>query len=119
MRYKLFCGGGIGTVAVDGKGNVYPCFYFVNNPEFIIGNVVYNSYNELKDNITQMHDYYTAYNRREVEKCRDCFANTICFGCMGVNYNMTGNAMESSEFHCEWVKRGLEATLKNAALKRR
>ncbi|MCM1160874.1 MAG: radical SAM protein [Roseburia sp.] len=117
-KSKIICGGGIGTIAVDGKGNIYPCFYFVNNPEFIIGNVIIDNYEQLKQNIRNMQNKYISYNRYESEKCKDCFANTICFGCMGVNYSMTGDTMKSSDFHCEWIKKGLETTLINAVTKK-
>lgn len=114
-----YCGAGIGTIAVDGQGNVYPCFYFVNNDEFVVGNILEDTYEVLKHKLEGTKKKYLEYDRNHTEKCKDCFANTICYGCLGINYSMTGNAMEMSEFHCEWVKTGLETTLKNAVLSKR
>lgn len=108
-----YCGAGVGTIAVDIYGNIYPCFYFVNNNKFLIGNVVTDSYEKIQHNLTNTQKEYSNYKRNETEKCKECFANTICYGCIGANYSITGDAMLMSDFHCEWVKKGLEATLKN------
>lgn len=113
-----YCGAGIGTIAVDIHGNIYPCFYFVNNKEFLIGNVVADSYETIQQNLKDTQKEYLEYKRNETERCKDCFANTVCNGCIGANYSMTGNAMVMSDFHCELVKKGLEATLKNAVKNR-
>lgn len=46
-----YCGAGVGTIAVDIHGNIYPCFYFINNKEFLIGNVVIDSYEKIEYNL--------------------------------------------------------------------
>lgn len=115
---NTYCGGGIGTLAVAANGDLYPCFYFVDNNEFIIGNVKKNSSDELDSQIDVIRNKYLNYNRRNSGRCKDCYANTVCFGCLGINYSMSGDVFASSDFHCDMVKSGLEATLKNI-IKRR
>lgn len=114
-----YCGGGINTIAVAVNGNIYPCFYFIDNDDFLIGNVADENNKLLKEKLDYVRKKYLDYNRRESQKCENCFANTICFGCLGINYSMIGNAFESSEFHCEWVRTGLETTIKNIVQRRK
>ena len=33
------CGCGVDTVAVDPKGDIYPCTYFASNPKYLMGNI--------------------------------------------------------------------------------
>ena len=39
IPFDYFCGAGISTLAVSTRGDIYPCFYFIDNEKFKIGNV--------------------------------------------------------------------------------
>ncbi|MNI63827.1 hypothetical protein D3C73_1192300 [compost metagenome] len=44
------------------------------------------------------------FNKLKHEQCKDCFNNTMCNGCMGINYFGTGDIFRSSEEECEFLK---------------
>lgn len=115
---NVYCGGGIGTLAVACNGDVYPCFYFTDNEDFRIGNIITDTPNDLDRQILRIRKKYLEYDRKNTEKCKNCFANNVCFGCLGINQSMTGDSLVSSDFHCKMVQSGLEATIRNVVMRR-
>ncbi len=62
-----------------------------------------------------MRKEYYENGIKNIEKCSSCFANTVCYGCLGVNYFSTGNLYEPPVSHCNLVKGSLEKILLNLA----
>lgn len=107
-----FCSAGYGTLSVASDGTLYPCFFFIDKSEYKIGNVMEDT-NILKDKLYEINKRYQFFDRNILEKCKDCFANTVCFGCLGVNEYYTGDCNESTDFQCLIVKKGLLKILRH------
>ena len=63
-------------VAIDTKGNLYPCEHWVNNSDFLIGNIQNGLKNSLKNN--RLFE-----NRVELLKssdCKNCDIFDLCYG---------------------------------------
>lgn len=111
-KMSNICGAGKGTIAVSSNGNIYPCFYFINKKSFKIASI----YDDIKSVSEKVFDMRSEYSRkRKSKKCSGCFANTVCHGCMGANYDETGNIMESSKLRCDIMKGMLLNTLKQVS----
>lgn len=101
-----FCGCGYLYLAVDRFGDMYPCDFFANFPEFKIGNI-YTGFNDtsvfFKKMGTWIEDLY--------ESCRDC---AVCpekdirlcprAMCLAENYIVSGNPLKPAPNHC-WANR--------------
>jgi len=108
------CAGGFGTISVSVKGDIYPCFYLNDQKELKITDVN-KQLEEVKEMVSKARLNYYKKNERNSGKCSTCFANTVCYGCLGVNYFSTGDLYETPEFHCNLVKGSLEKILLNLA----
>lgn len=106
--YKRVAGCGAGTeyVAVTPEGDIYPCHQFVGNPDFRLGNVAEDSFeNRLYEDFNKAH----IYNK---EECRSCWARFYCSGgCHANAYNMNGTLAEPYEMGCKMEKKRLECAI--------
>ncbi len=106
--YKRVSGCGAGTeyVAVTPEGDIYPCHQFVGNPDFKLGNVAEESFeNRLFEEFNKAH----IYNK---EECRTCWAKFYCSGgCHANAYNMNGSLDIPYEMGCEMEKKRLECAI--------
>jgi uncharacterized protein len=96
-----FCGCGYLYLAVNDKGDLYPCDFFANYPEFKVGDI-YNGFNDTCYFFKKMGDWIDGL----YEDCRDC---KVCEGdirlcpramCLAENYTMTGNPLKPAKNHC-------------------
>lgn len=108
------CSAGFGTISVSVDGDIYPCFFFTDNIDFKVSNIN-DPYSTVKTSIDSMRKAYYESSKTSGTECNNCFANTVCFGCLGVNNSETGDPYKASEIQCELVKRGLERVLINLA----
>ena len=100
------CGAGVEYMAVDPKGDLYPCHQFIENRDFRIGSVFTGT-----DNPDLMDDFCksTFY---EKNLCSDCWARFYCGGgCHYQQYSTTGSIKEPSPFYCKLFKSRLETAL--------
>jgi uncharacterized protein len=118
LRYPQtnICSAGFGTISVSTSGDVFPCFYFTDNADFKSVNVN-ESLSKVKNTINNMRLKYYNNRKHSLPECESCFANTVCFGCLGVNYFETGDIYMPAETHCKLVRSGLERVLANLANK--
>lgn len=101
-----FCGCGYLYLAVNHKGEIYPCDFFANFPEFKIGDI-YTGFNETAFFFKQMGDWIEEL----YEHCRGC---EVCIEgdirccpramCLAENYIVTGNPLKPAPNHC-WANR--------------
>ena len=113
-----FCGCGYLYLAVNNKGEIYPCDFFANYPEFKIGDV-WNGFNDTAFFFKKMGDWIDEL----YEHCRDC---EVCFDgdirccpramCLAENYTVTGNPLKPAANHC-WANRIETATYEYIAKK--
>ncbi|MDR1761687.1 MAG: radical SAM protein [Bacteroidales bacterium] len=106
----LFCDAGLGTLAVSAEGNVYPCFMFNDIPGFLMGNV--NNPLLFDENRFLSHrKKYSSFDKFSAGPCQNCFANTLCTGCLGQNYFETEDIYKPSAKKCELEKLVIELVI--------
>jgi len=101
-----FCGCGYLYLAVNNKGELYPCDFFANFPEFKIGDI-YSGFNETALFFKKMGDWLNEL----YEDCRNC---EVCADhdirlcpramCLAENYIVNGNPLKPALNHC-WANR--------------
>ena len=101
-----FCGCGYLYVAVNNKGEIFPCDFFANFPEFKIGDVN-SGFNDTAYFFKKMGDWIDDL----YEHCRGC---EMCIDgdirccpramCLAENYTVTGNPLKPAPNHC-WANR--------------
>lgn len=97
------CGAGNEYLAVSPAGDLYPCHQFMENKEFLMGNVFTGVQNEsLRQTFRKAH----VFNK---EKCRNCWARFFCSGgCHANAYNFHRDLLQPYELGCELQKTRLE-----------
>lgn len=103
------CPVGISSLTVDKQGNIYPCYTLMAD-EFFMGTV-------FDPNVTQSERYEGIQQRlrinskHEFEKCRACWARTVCSGCVGEIYASKGVVEDRIEAICQGIKESTEILL--------
>lgn len=102
---KNFCGGDGNMLAVDYKGDLYPCLRYMessigqNQSPYIIGNVNdgigYNQ--QTKDMIAGLD---VTYQSQSPQKCLDCPVSSECGWCSALNYQEFGTINKRTTYTC-------------------
>lgn len=108
---KYHCEAGISEFSVSCRGDVYPCFMFTDIEEFCMGNVFDSTPVFDNPKFMKLQDSFESFNKYEYAKCKDCFNNRICFGCLGSNYFNCNDIFCTSDDDCEMEKRMTEKVL--------
>jgi uncharacterized protein len=100
----LYCPAGVTSLSVSTKGDIYPCFMFIGKKEFRLGNVL-----EEKIDLSQLS--YVSNLLKRVNKwtdceCSNCWAISLCFGCLGGDYVTTGST--DGRPNCNFMRQFLE-----------
>ena len=106
------CKAGLTTFGISTKGVVSPCHMLTDEKGFYMGTVEDDNIFE-SNNFVSMQNKLKGYNRYEDPKCKDCFANRLCIGCLGGNDFRTGNPYQSDPVVCSMIKGAVEELLKN------
>ena len=100
---KYYCPAGKLTLSVSHEGDVYPCFMFIGDDKFLIGNVFKGIY---ANKLEKVSNILMNLEKNIYPKCKNCWAASLCFGCIGDNY-ITSNKITSDEvcnFNKEIIK---------------
>ena len=95
-----FCGCGYLYLAISDNGDIYPCDFFANYPEFKIGDI-YNGLNDTSLFFKRMgewiEDLYV-----DCENCTHCPDIRLCprAMCLAENYTVSGNPLKPAKNHC-------------------
>lgn len=113
---KYLCEAGLSVYAVSTKGDIYPCFMLIDQEQFKMGNIHDKNpfENEVFKNIRNEFFKFSKFN---YEQCKDCFNNTLCHGCLGLNYFDTGDIYKTSKIECEMHKKMTETVIIELAKK--
>lgn len=104
------CEAGLSILAVSTKGDVYPCFMLIDQDKYNMGNI-YDSDLFSSSKFLEIQNELSRFSKFEYSKCRNCFNNTICHGCIGSNYFETGNIYEQSDDNCDMYKQITEKVI--------
>ena len=106
------CQAGINSLSVSSQGDIYPCFIFTDDEALKVGNIfdvnVFQS-DKYNDSINQ----FISFNKFTNGKCNNCFNNTLCSGCLGMDYMEKGRMFELSEITCDMYKKMVEKVIVN------
>lgn len=102
-EHKNYCGGTGAMLAVDYKGDLYPCLRYMesslgnNRKPYIIGNINDpNNLNQLK--IYELNQ--VTYESQSSEKCLACPISMGCGWCSAYNYEVTGSVNKRLDNIC-------------------
>ena len=96
-RKRVGCGGGYNTYSISVNGDVYPCTYAVDYPQFKLGSIFdIDNYKVVK--------HITENDKRS--DCKGCRYFYICQSgrCIFLNYKISGEFYRTSGFFCEYQK---------------
>lgn len=108
------CKAGLSTFGVSAKGVISPCHMLTDENGFYMGTVQDENLFD-SPTFTDIQKKLREYNRFNNEKCRNCFANRLCIGCLGGNEFRTGNPFESDPVVCSMIKGAVEELIKDIA----
>ncbi len=89
------CSGGITSMHIDPKGDIYPCMLAVGNCEFAIGNVCNGIDVKKRDKILE-------YSRHTIPECKGCDLYKYCneTRCKIINKVLNGDYLKPSPLAC-------------------
>jgi uncharacterized protein len=94
-----YCGAGFNYLAINSKGEIFPCDYFAAFPEFIIGNIETGFKNERRV-FQDLEDWY----KKIYSHCQDCPLGDIrlCPNpmCYAENYKVNKNILMPTKNAC-------------------
>ncbi len=98
---RLFCGAGSNQIAIDVKGNIYPCYRLIYD-QFLLGNVEDNNYIE-KGNIfmNEISKQLNSCNYNKKSRCNQF--------CAAVNYEVNNKISDKADINCEFHNISREA----------
>lgn len=106
------CSAGTGIIAIDPKGDVYPCQTLMK-PEFLITNILNEKWVEMINN-SPITNYFSTRNINSVEGCQNCEVRHMCGGgCRSIAYNVYDDINHKIDFFCEGFKRDEINKLRN------
>lgn len=108
-RIEMYCPAGVTTISVSCEGDIYPCFMFTGNQEFLLGNVCGNRIRYEK--LCEISESLKKINNRNDSKCCNCWARFLCYGCVGNDYISSGSLKNRTS--CEFNKEIIEFFLLN------
>lgn len=100
-----FCGGNGNMLAVDYKGDLYPCLRYMessigqNQSPYIIGNINDGiGYNQQTKNMIVGLD--VSYQSQSLQECLDCPVSSECGWCSALNYQEFGTINKRTTYTC-------------------
>jgi uncharacterized protein len=76
-----YCPAGKSSITINADGNIYSCFMLMRGTGFCLGNVNGKEHGlGHPDSISALLDHA---NKWQNPACRDCWAQPLCFGCLG------------------------------------
>lgn len=106
-KVDVYCPAGITTLAVSSAGDIYPCFMFTGNKNFSIGNIFDKGISSNRLNKVSM--LLKESSKWTNLKCTHCWAQSLCFGCLGNDYIVSGSIKNKPE--CNFIKAFIESFL--------
>jgi uncharacterized protein len=95
---RVFCLAGHSMLCVSTNGDLSPCWMFSGEPLFTIGNAAQGA--PLHPRARQLFAVMRRNELGDHPRCRKCFAQTLCFGCKGADYNATRSLSKKTECEC-------------------
>jgi uncharacterized protein len=91
------CPVGNGMLSVSANGDVYPCWMFIDEKPFYMGNVKKDDFLDIR--AAAVIKVLNQFDLNTSPECRKCWIQSLCFGCRGSDWHVTGAINNHSE--CE------------------
>lgn len=88
-KTELYCPAGATTLAVSSTGDIYPCFMFTGDRQFLLGNAVQGRIDG--ERLKVLKDWLRTAIKWDNPECSGCWARSLCFGCLGNDYIVSGS----------------------------
>lgn len=112
---RYICDAGVGTFSVSVCGDVYPCFMFTDQDDLKLGNIknpeLFKS-TEFNSLLKRIQDF--SLKSKNIE-CKNCYINTLCNGCLGLNSYHSGNPLVLSNEICVMFRNMADRAIINFA----
>lgn len=113
-----YCPAGKSSITINADGNIYACFMLMLGTGFCLGNV-----NEEKHRFRHpesIHIMLQNANKWQNPACQNCWAQSLCFGCLGEDIAREGLMVHRSEIPnrsslCDFKRKLIEVFLKSVA----
>ncbi|WP_226373902.1 radical SAM/SPASM domain-containing protein [Citrifermentans bemidjiense] len=97
-RFTKPCGAGTNTLAINSRGEIFPCIAFVDRDDFAMGKAGV-------DCGLSLHDTLSGFEVDGQLPCHSCWLRYDCAGgCYATHYDMTGNPRHPHPHYCESMK---------------
>lgn len=107
------CGASRNDLAIDTKGDIYPCFMFIGEDKYKLGNINNFNIDKYRDIRKSIISEFDEANNCDI--CENCWANKLCsnsYGhCIGSRYLVNKNVYKPVEIGCFISKVILETVL--------
>lgn len=112
-----YCSAGESLIAINADGKIFPCFMLMDQENYCLGNV-----NDEKANLSisnSLIELLLSTEKCKNESCKMCWAQPLCFGCLGEDIARGNIGCRSSIYgnsnSCDFKRSMIEATLKSIA----
>lgn len=107
----VICDAGIGTISVSINGDIYPCFMFTDKEDMKIGNIfeIQENFDFRNTNVIKKISEFSI--KAKNKDCKDCFINSICNGCLGLNSYGSGDPFKLDKMSCDMFRNMTEKIL--------
>jgi uncharacterized protein len=97
-RFTKPCGAGVNTLAINSRGELFPCIAFVDREEFSMGRVGMES-------PLSLHQTLAGFDVDSQLPCRACWLRYDCAGgCYATHYDMTGHTRQPHPEYCQGMR---------------
>jgi uncharacterized protein len=97
-RFTRPCGAGVNTLAINSRGEIFPCIAFVDRDQFTMGRV--GSQSPLS-----LHQTLTGFDVNNQAPCQTCWLRYDCAGgCYATHYDMTGHPRHPHPAYCQMMR---------------
>lgn len=104
-NFKRRCGACTHSIALDPRGNIFPCQSFLTNPRYRMGNILDENWLETFK-ASEPRKWFNRLSVDGMEVCRDCAYRYFCGGgCPAISEKLYGNIQHRIEYQCEFLKK--------------
>lgn len=108
VHRRHLCFAGLGALTVFPSGDVYPCYFLVDE-SLLMGNIF--DYDFPTEKFFEVKKLFLKHSRDHIVPCKWCWARNICYSCYGFGSSETKPLSSPPEKFCLIQKAMIEAVL--------
>lgn len=104
-NFKRRCGACTHSIALDARGNIFPCQSMLSNPGYRMGNILDENWLETYKT-SKPREIFNRLSVDDMDVCRDCGHRYFCGGgCPAISEKLYGNIHHRVDYQCEHLKK--------------